>query len=106
MIDALTIQQSRARGRSRRRYPQGSGDEALRRCWRERDVEAQPLFRATEQQSALNPSARLNRLIFELADDAHDTPARILAGEPVNQLAERRVNRGRPGPRVRLFHVQ
>jgi hypothetical protein len=30
----------------------------------------------------------------ELADNAHDTPAGILAGELVNQLAERRVNAG------------
>jgi flavin-dependent dehydrogenase len=40
-------------------------DEALRQYWRERDVEAQPFFRAAEQQADLDQSVRLNRLIFE-----------------------------------------
>jgi 2-polyprenyl-6-methoxyphenol hydroxylase-like FAD-dependent oxidoreductase len=40
------------------------GDESLVRYWRERDIEAQPFFRSAEQQAALNPSVRLNRLIF------------------------------------------
>jgi flavin-dependent dehydrogenase len=44
---------------------QGGRDEALRQYWRERDVEAQPFFRAAQQQADLNQSVRLNRLIFE-----------------------------------------
>jgi 2-polyprenyl-6-methoxyphenol hydroxylase-like FAD-dependent oxidoreductase len=44
---------------------QGNRDEALRQYWRERDVEAQPFFRAAQQQADLNQSVRLNRFIFE-----------------------------------------
>jgi 2-polyprenyl-6-methoxyphenol hydroxylase-like FAD-dependent oxidoreductase len=40
-------------------------DESLRQYWRERDVEAQPFFRAAQQQADLNQAVRLNRLIFE-----------------------------------------
>jgi hypothetical protein len=40
-------------------------DESLRQYWRERDVEAQPFFRAAQQQADLNHSVRLNRLVFE-----------------------------------------
>jgi 2-polyprenyl-6-methoxyphenol hydroxylase-like FAD-dependent oxidoreductase len=42
----------------------GGSDESLNRYWRERDIEAQPFFRSAEQQADLDPSARLNRLIF------------------------------------------